>query len=90
MGARPYGIVRLDTASSPEARAKDPAGSQKLLAKTLKEAANIAADHGEKLALEGEICWDGCMFPNAVMEKSDTWNNILSAMINIGDAHGWR
>jgi len=221
MGARPYGIVRLDTASSTEAWAKDPAASQKLLAKTLKEAADIAADHGEKLALEGEICWggihnwkstvellemvdkrnlgfqadmahtllflmgynapearilpenfdwndsdtfqeglktltdalrpwtidfhvaqndgtvhgtgshdktgrhclvddpngkldvvrdakpwfpknataenapfthicwDGCMFPNAVMEKADTWNNILGAMLKIRKSHGW-
>jgi sugar phosphate isomerase/epimerase len=36
------------------------------------------------------ICWDGCMFPNAVMEKQDTWNDILRAMISVRDAHGWR
>jgi sugar phosphate isomerase/epimerase len=36
------------------------------------------------------ICWDGCMFPNAVMEQQDTWNNILAAMIAVRDAHGWR
>jgi sugar phosphate isomerase/epimerase len=36
------------------------------------------------------ICWDGCMFPNAVMEKQETWNDILSAMISVRDAHGWR
>jgi sugar phosphate isomerase/epimerase len=36
------------------------------------------------------ICWDGCMFPNAVMMKPDTWNDILSAMISVRDAHGWR
>lgn len=36
------------------------------------------------------ICWDGCMFPNAVMEKQDTWNNILAAMIAVRNAHGWR
>ncbi|MEA3213610.1 MAG: hypothetical protein QOE70_6667 [Chthoniobacter sp.] len=36
------------------------------------------------------ICWDGCMFPNAVMEQPDTWNNILGAMIAVRDAHGWR
>ncbi len=35
------------------------------------------------------ICWDGCMFPNAVMEKQDTWNNILKSMIAVRDAHGW-
>ena len=27
------------------------------------------------------ICWDGCMFPNAVMMKPQTWNDILAAMI---------
>jgi len=36
------------------------------------------------------ICWDGCMFPNAVMMKQETWNDILAAMIAVRDAHGWR
>jgi hypothetical protein len=36
------------------------------------------------------ICWDGCMFPNAVMMQQETWNNILAAMIAVRDAHGWR
>ena len=36
------------------------------------------------------ICWDGCMFPNAVMMKQETWNGILRAMIAVRDAHGWR
>ncbi len=35
------------------------------------------------------ICWDGCMFPNAVMSESKTWNDILAAMIAVRDAHGW-
>jgi len=35
------------------------------------------------------ICWDGCMFPNEVMEKQDTWNNILAAMIQVREQHGW-
>jgi sugar phosphate isomerase/epimerase len=35
------------------------------------------------------ICWDGCMFPNEVMMKPSTWNNILAAMIAVRDAHGW-
>jgi sugar phosphate isomerase/epimerase len=34
------------------------------------------------------ICWDGCMFPNAVLETPSTWNNILDAMIKVRDAHG--
>jgi sugar phosphate isomerase/epimerase len=36
------------------------------------------------------ICWDGCMFPNAVMMKPETWNNILSTMIAVRDARGWK
>ncbi len=36
------------------------------------------------------ICWDGCMFPNAVMMKPETWNDILRAMMAVRDAHGWR
>ena len=35
------------------------------------------------------VCWDGCMFPNAVMMKPQTWNDILAAMIAVRDAHGW-
>jgi len=36
------------------------------------------------------ICWDGCMFPNSVMMKPETWNSILATMIAVRDAHGWR
>jgi sugar phosphate isomerase/epimerase len=36
------------------------------------------------------ICWDGCMFPNDVMMMSETWAEILGAMIKVRDAHGWR
>ena len=35
------------------------------------------------------ICWDGCMFPNEVMMKPQTWNDILAAMVAVRDAHGW-
>src|SRR5574340_616715 len=35
------------------------------------------------------ICWDGCMFPNAVMHKPETWQKILEAMIAVREAHGW-
>ncbi len=35
------------------------------------------------------ICWDGCMFPNAVMESQETWNKILAAMVKVRQAHGW-
>ncbi|HNQ87131.1 MAG TPA: TIM barrel protein [Verrucomicrobiota bacterium] len=36
------------------------------------------------------ICWDGCMFPNAVMLEPQTWNDILAAMIQVRENHGWR
>jgi len=35
------------------------------------------------------ICWDGCMFPNAMLESVDTWNTILDVMIKVRNAHGW-
>ena len=35
------------------------------------------------------ICWDGCMFSNAVMTDQKTWNDVLRAMIAVRDAHGW-
>ena len=36
------------------------------------------------------MCWDGCMFPNAVMMQQQIWNDILGAMIKVRDAHGWQ
>jgi sugar phosphate isomerase/epimerase len=35
------------------------------------------------------ICWDGCMFPNAVLENGATWNTILDTMIKVRNSHGW-
>ena len=35
------------------------------------------------------ICWDGCMFPNAMLETPDTWNTILDVMLKVRDADGW-
>jgi sugar phosphate isomerase/epimerase len=221
LGIRPNGIVRIDSATNPESWSVDPVNNTKLIAETFREACDVAADYGEKLAAEGEICWggmhswkamidtleavgrpnigfqadmahtllyllgynspedrllpenfdwsdrdtldkafkkmtnalrpwtidfhvaqndgtvfgsgahdktgrhcrptdpngklniahdagywlrdengnltkafrhicwDGCMFPNAVMEKQETWNDILAAMISVRNAHGW-
>jgi len=221
-GARPHGIVRIDSASGPNDWYNDPDGNQQKIAQTFREAADVAESFGERLAAEGEICWggmhswrrmvqlleltdrpktvgfqadmahtllyvlgynapedrivpenfnwepdaldaalktltaalrpwtidfhvaqndatvhgtgthdktgrhclvndpngkltiprhagfwlrdapgnltkafrhlcwDGCMFPNEVMMKQETWNNILAAMIAVRDAHGWR
>jgi sugar phosphate isomerase/epimerase len=35
------------------------------------------------------LCWDGCMFPNAVMMDPQTWRDVLRVMIDVRDAHGW-
>lgn len=35
------------------------------------------------------ICWDGCMFPNKDLMNPDTWNSILSAMMQVRANHGW-
>jgi hypothetical protein len=29
------------------------------------------------------------MFSNSVMEQQQTWNDILAAMIDVRQAHGW-
>ena len=45
--------------------------------------------HGQLTRRIRHICWDGCMFPNAVIEDPATANAILSAMIDVRNAHGW-
>jgi hypothetical protein len=45
-----------------------------------------AAQHGERLAAEGEICWGGCMFPNDIPENPETWQIILKTKIEVDEA----
>jgi len=59
LGIRKYGVVRIDSASSPADWAKDTAGNSKRIAETFREACNVAESFGERLAAEGEICWGG-------------------------------
>ena len=59
LGVRPYGVIRIDSSASPGDWAKDPVASQKKIAEVFRQACDIAADYGEKLAAEGEICWGG-------------------------------
>src|SRR5215467_6193631 len=59
LGIRKYGVVRIDSASGPSEWAKDPEGNTKRIAETFRSACDIAEDHGERLAAEGEICWGG-------------------------------
>jgi sugar phosphate isomerase/epimerase len=46
-------------------------------------------DRGDVLKTCRHICWDGCMFPNATLMKSQTWNDVLASMVAVRDAHGW-
>jgi sugar phosphate isomerase/epimerase len=46
-------------------------------------------DNGQLAKKVSHICWDGCMFPNAVMFEQDTWTSILRTMISVRAAHGW-
>src|SRR6476469_6682520 len=50
VGARPYGVVRIDSASGPNDWYADPEGNQKKIAATFRRACDVAADHGERLA----------------------------------------
>lgn len=46
-------------------------------------------ENGNPNKVFDHICWDGCMFPNEVMHKQETWNSILETMIKVRNAHGW-
>ncbi len=59
LGVRSYGVVRIDSASGVQDWAADPAANSKLIAETFARACDVAEGHGERLAVEGEICWGG-------------------------------
>ncbi|MEX0728948.1 MAG: TIM barrel protein [Planctomycetaceae bacterium] len=59
IGIRPYGAVRIDSACGTGDWLADPEGNQRKVAETFRQACDIASDHGERLAAEGEICWGG-------------------------------
>jgi hypothetical protein len=59
LGVRTYGVIRIDSAASPAEWAKDAAAGTKRIANTFREACSIAEGSGERLAMEGEICWAG-------------------------------
>ena len=59
LGIRKYGVVRIDSACGVSDWDQDAQGNQKRIAETFRQACDIADDHGEKLAAEGEICWGG-------------------------------
>ena len=60
MGVRPYGVVRIDSGTDVASWATgDSAANSQRIADTFCQAADIAEEHGERLAAEGEICWGG-------------------------------
>jgi sugar phosphate isomerase/epimerase len=59
LGVRRYGVIRIDSASTPAEWAEDPVANTKRIAETFRQSCDIADDFGERLAAEGEICWGG-------------------------------
>jgi hypothetical protein len=66
---------------------KDPKGKLDI---TKRAGSWMRDSYGNVLQKYRHVCWDGCMFPNAVMSQTQTWNDILAAMLAVRDAHGWR
>lgn len=59
-GVRKYGVIRIDSAEfGVDQWRQDAKANTAKIAQTFRAAAKIAADHGERLAAEGEICWAG-------------------------------
>lgn len=70
-GVREYGVIRIDSAEfGVEKWREDPKAGTARIADTFKKAGKIAADHGERLAIEGEICWAGM----------HSWKDVLDLM----------
>ncbi len=74
LGVRPDGVIRIDSAGGVADWAKDPAGNTKLIVDTFSKACDVAADHGERLAAEGEICWGGM----------HSWRAMLKVLEGVG------
>ena len=82
-GARKGGVIRFDSAEfGVEKWREDSSTNTASLVSTFKEAAKIAADHGERLAAEGEICWAGM----------HSWKDMLDILEGVGmpDALGFQ
>jgi sugar phosphate isomerase/epimerase len=70
VGVREYGAIRIDSASGVKDWAGDPEGNTAEIAKTFRRAGQVAADNGERLVAEGEICW-GAMH---------SWQNMVNLL----------
>lgn len=74
-GVRQYGAIRIDSAEfGLDKWAEDAKANTSKIASTFREAAKIAADHGERLAAEGEICWAGM----------HSWKDMLDLLEEVG------
>jgi sugar phosphate isomerase/epimerase len=74
-GVRQYGVIRIDSAEfGVEKWRSDAKANTTKIAQTFREAALIAADHGERLAAEGEICWAGM----------HSWKDMLNLLEEVG------
>ena len=60
LGVRPYGVVRIDSATGVHEYAQGSTANMKLIAETFRKACDIAEAYGERrAAAEGGICWGG-------------------------------
>jgi sugar phosphate isomerase/epimerase len=74
-GVRKYGVIRIDSAEFGVAKWREnPQANTSKIAETFREAAKIAADHGQRLAAEGEICWAGM----------HSWKDMLNLLEEVG------
>ncbi|MEZ6065199.1 MAG: TIM barrel protein [Planctomycetaceae bacterium] len=74
-GVRQYGVIRIDSAEfGLEKWRSDAKANTTKIAETFREAATIAADHNERLAAEGEICWAGM----------HSWRDMLDLLEEVG------
>ena len=46
-------------------------------------------ERGKLIKRVQHICWDGCMFPNAILMRPQTWTDILATLVAVRDVHGW-
>lgn len=58
-GVRDCGVIRVDSAGGPAEWSNDSANNTRKIAETFRAAGTVAAENGERLAAEGEICWGG-------------------------------
>ena len=74
-GVRKYGAIRVDSAEFGVSKWREnPKVGTARIVDTFKKAAKIAADHGERLVAEGEICWAGM----------HSWRDMLDVLEGVG------